>query len=239
MPERLSFFRTLSGAGYWSSDRGLSALLVAVIVLEFVILPLEASGRLGLGVLLLVDLWTAGVLVAGTSALGWHRMSKGLVGLTAVMVGALLAVHFTSRAVPLTVVEALRSALTALFFAGLTALIMAHVLREGPTTRHRILGAVAAYLLIGFVFANVFRLIQVVDGAALQGVQWAPGESNLFGFTYFSLSTLSTLGYGDVLPVSRAARAAASFEALLGQLFLAILIARLVSLEVAARSSPR
>lgn len=239
MPTRFPLLRSLSGAGYWSSDRGLALLLVAVVVLEFVILPLEASGRVGVGLLVLVDVWTASVLVAGTSALGWYRMSRGVVGLAVVAVLALLVSHVTARAVPVLIVEAVRSAMSALVFAGLTALILAHVLREGPTTRHRVLGAVAAYLLIGLVFGNVFRFLSVLDSGALQGAHWSPGEANLFVFVYFSLATLSTVGYGDILPLSLAARAVANFEGLLGPLYLAILIARLVSLEVSARASPR
>jgi len=239
MPSRFPLLRSLSGAGYWSSDRGLAVLLVVVIVLEFVVLPLEASGRVGVGLLVLVDVWTAGVLVAGTSALGWYRMSRGMVTLGVVAVVGVLFVHLTARALPVLVIDAVRSVVSALAFGGLTALILAHVLGEGPTTRHRILGAVAAYLLIGLVFANVYRFLAVVDAQALQGTRWAPGGENLFVFFYFSMTTLTTLGYGDILPVSLGARAVASLEALIGPLYLAILIARLVSLEVTARASPR
>ena len=67
----------------------------------------------------------------------------------------------------------------------------------------------------------------------------APGPLTLNDWGYFSFVTLTTVGYGDVTPVHRIARVLAVAEALTGQLFLAVLLARLVSLEIVARSESR
>jgi voltage-gated potassium channel Kch len=239
MAPRITLPKSRPPSPLWSSDGGLVALLGAVLLLEFVFLPLEASGWIGPGWIFLVDVWTAGVLIAGASALGWKRLQRGLIagGLVAVLV--LLAVHIWARSVSVSWVEALRSVVATVVFSILTALILGQVFRAGPTTRARIFGAVAAYVLLGLVFGNVFRCLHVLDARALTGVHWEPGVTNLSAYVYFSLSTLTTVGYGDILPVSLAARAVANLEALAGQLFPAILIARLVSLEVANRPSPR
>lgn len=89
--------------------------------------------------------------------------------------------------------------------------------------------AVAVYLLIGVVWGVWFRFIEtLVPGSfVLTGTGEAIGWSN---FIYFSLATLTTLGYGDITPVSPVARAWATLEAVAGVLYVALLISRLVSL---------
>jgi len=96
--------------------------------------------------------------------------------------------------------------------------------------------AVSGYLLLGITWAFFFMLAYAVNSGAFKGL--TPGESpnevrrDLF---YFSFVTLSTLGYGDIVPATRGARSLAVGEALLGQLYIAITVARLVGLQIAAR----
>nr|WP_249732101.1 potassium channel family protein [Roseococcus sp. SDR] len=99
----------------------------------------------------------------------------------------------------------------------------------------RIEGAIAAYLLIGLIFACLFDLVQGLDPGAFQYNGPAPEARQVVGHLFFSFVTLTTTGYGDVVPVHPVARALAILEALIGQLYLAILLARLVSLEIAHR----
>ncbi|MCY4354375.1 MAG: potassium channel family protein [Truepera sp.] len=89
--------------------------------------------------------------------------------------------------------------------------------------------AAAVYLLIGVVWGVWFRFIEtLVPGSfVLTGTGEAIGWSN---FIYFSLATLTTLGYGDITPVSPVARVWATLEAVAGVLYVALLISRLVSL---------
>jgi hypothetical protein len=224
---------------FWRSDRGLTALLVGISLLTFVFLPLETSGVISPAWMFLVDVWTAGILLAGASALGWRRLQRGILVAIVVALLLLLGPHLLARGFSVPWTEALRSGLAAVVFGVLTTLILAQVFREGPTTRDRIFGAVAVYLLIGLICAELFRLIQVLDPVALSGVHWRPGATNLSTYVYFSLTTLTTMGYGDILPVSLAARSLANCEALLGQLFPAILIARLVSMSITAPPAQR
>ena len=127
----------------------------------------------------------------------------------------------------------------ALFFLVLlTSLILGQIFREGPTTSHRIMGAVAAYLLIGMIWSVAYYLVALwIPGAfSIQG-PFAPGDreslqSQLF---YFSFVTLTTIGYGDIVAVHPIARMLVILEGVVGQLFPAILIARLVSLQVQSK----
>ena len=112
--------------------------------------------------------------------------------------------------------------------------VLAQVFRSGPVTRDRILGAVAAYLLFGLTWASAYHLVAMHIPEAFAGA--APKDSESWSaWTYFSFVTLTTVGYGDITPVSQPARSLAMLEALTGQLYPAILLARLVSLELLNR----
>ena len=101
--------------------------------------------------------------------------------------------------------------------------------------RERIEGAVAAFLLITMAFAIGYILISFLIPGAFRFPDKPPmiGDPR-FGyiFHYFSISTITTLGYGDIVPVHPFSRTLATIEALVGQLYPAILLARLVSLSV-------
>ena len=126
--------------------------------------------------------------------------------------------------------EAWLSLLTLLI---LTGLVLEHVFREGPITADRVRGAVAAYLLLGLVWTFGYILVERFSPGAIQAGGGSP--KNSAHFAYFSFVTLTTLGYGDTVPVHPVARSLAIAEALVGQLYPAILIARLVSLQISAR----
>jgi hypothetical protein len=109
-------------------------------------------------------------------------------------------------------------------------------------TSERIFGAVCAYLLIGFLFANFYAFILLADPDAFSvtenlSTRLAEREPGMGGIlTYFSFVTQTTLGYGDITPVSPAARTLAWIQALVGQLYLAITIAGLVGIHIAGRT---
>ncbi|HEY3898680.1 MAG TPA: ion channel [Chthoniobacter sp.] len=131
------------------------------------------------------------------------------------------------------------------FFLGagilLLAFVIANILRFillAPRVNAEVLCAsIATYLSLGLLWALAYHLVALVNPAAFAiNVTQLPGQSmNGFASFYFSFTTLTTLGYGDITPVSKAARMLASLEAMTGTLYVAILIARLVALY----SSPR
>jgi hypothetical protein len=131
-------------------------------------------------------------------------------------------------------------ALTILALSILAVLVLILVFREGPVTSHRIQGAIAVYLLLGLVWMSAYKLLyQTIPGA----FRFPEGELSALrfkhGLVYFSFVTLTTVGYGDITPVHPLARSLAMAEALVGQLYPAILIARLVSMELASRQERR
>src|SRR4029453_733173 len=102
------------------------------------------------------------------------------------------------------------------------------VLARGRVTTNHLLGAMSVYLLLGVTWALVFRILHRVAPGSFDGLSTgSPSE-----FLYFSFVTLATLGYGDITPVNPIARTAVYLEAVVGQLYVAVLIASLVSRQV-------
>ena len=114
---------------------------------------------------------------------------------------------------------------------GLCGYVIARALfAPGPITLHRVIGAVVLYLTIGVAFAMMFRLVCDIIPGALQGI--APGDDEIELFSsmvYFSLVTLTSTGYGDILPIHPIARSLANLEAIIGQMYPATLVAALVT----------
>jgi hypothetical protein len=115
------------------------------------------------------------------------------------------------------------------------------VLRQRRVSADTVVGAINAYLLFALCFMLIHTLVEYVDpgayslgGAALAEHVFGKDRSDTFEtMLYFSFVTITTLGYGDIVPVSGAAKMLASGEALFGQIYLAVFIARLVALHVA------
>jgi voltage-gated potassium channel Kch len=108
-------------------------------------------------------------------------------------------------------------------------------------THGEIAGAVALYLLMGVAFGDVFELVNdLLPGAVIFQDLPAGATPGFADFLYFSFVTLTTTGYGDVAPAHPIARAVAMFEALVGLMYLSILVARIVSIHTArTAAAPR
>jgi hypothetical protein len=106
------------------------------------------------------------------------------------------------------------------------------VFAAGQVTYHRIMGAVLLYLAIGWSFAGLFLLIGLVFPQAFDGMPITDSAALASQLAYFSFGTLTTAGSGDITPVHPLARSLTNLEAMVGQLYPATLLARLVTLEI-------
>jgi voltage-gated potassium channel len=123
------------------------------------------------------------------------------------------------------------------FFAFLAGLVLRDLLFVSDEVDEETLWmAVNVYLLIGLVFAFSYATIAFFDPSAFVGkFMDQPLRGQLNGFIYFSFVTLTTLGYGDLTPNNTFVGTLTYMEALIGQLYVAIMIARLVGLYIARR----
>jgi Ion channel len=120
---------------------------------------------------------------------------------------------------------------TVLAVVMIQCVLMRQIFRPGPITHMRIQGAIAVYLLFGISWAYGYVIVMHVNPHAFQSntvrLSQLPAE-----WMYFSFVTLTTLGYGEITPLSTPARSLAIGEALTGQLYLAVLLARLVAMGI-------
>lgn len=211
-----------------------SALLAALIVL-LVVEPFlsEAATRRWA-----FDLMLSGVVVAAVWTVGGNR--RLLVG-GLLLVVPTLAAKWADRIWPGSLaLDAIWMVSALALLAFTVVVVLKQVLGSATVDRDTMAGAIAGYLLLGVTWAIGFALIELghpgsfqIDGRPL--VEFSIGAgTQVSEFLYLSLITLTTVGYGDVLPVTAVARRMAALEAIVGQLYLAVLVARLVSQRVSA-----
>ena len=219
----------------WLEDEGLTALLGALLLRIFIVTPLAAAGVFGRYGPLVLDVWLALTLLSGVLAIGWRRKTAQVVVLVAVLLFALRMLGFAGDEGARGLV--VNAVLTLFMLLTLGAMVVWQIFREGPITRQRVQGSIVIYLLLGVIWAEAYSLAAHLDSDAFGGNLSGAGNMISARLTYFSFVTLTTVGYGDILPTSLVTRSLANFEGLLGTLFPAILIARLVSMEIAARET--
>ncbi len=222
-------FRTFTGSAA-VSDYALTALLVLEGLTLFVAAPLAGMGfqfpLLG-GGMLVVSL--AFVIVLISPGVGGRLLA--LLAASLAIGGAVFRIHHPSTE---SIWLGHIAAITAL--SAISLVIGQAVFAPGRVTHHRIEGAIILYLNVAVIFTSVYRLISELDPAAFANVPAGQSEAAaVSGMLYFSFTTLTSTGFGDILPVHPIARSLTNLEAVLGQLYLAILLARLVTLHVEAR----
>jgi Ion channel len=215
---------TRQAQGFWSSDRSLTFLLVLLVGNIFVI-PLARFatwGRLaGRAILSLI-------IISGLIATARDRR---LTLLAIALTVASLFVGWEDIERPNLYLHLFNNLYSWVFIAFLIVLILRQVFREGPITPRRVQGSIAVYMLLGLLWAVSYEIVELLNPGSFS-VASQRGGATLSQLGYFSFTTLATLGIGDILPLSPLARSLVVLEALVGQLFPVILIARLVTLEI-------
>jgi hypothetical protein len=112
--------------------------------------------------------------------------------------------------------------------------IMTYVLDNTAVTGDKICGAISAYMIMGIVWSLIYTLFYEIDREAFRVPEHLLSTEtvNSTWTFYFSLTTLTTLGYGDITPVTPGAQSYAILEAATGQMFVAVIIARLIALQI-------
>jgi Ion channel len=215
---------------FWNEDRSLTIMLLLLLFFTFVFVPISGQGRTG-GIFL--KMIYSVILLTGILSVAKHKHYVVLAGIFAI-IG--LYVNWLSD------IEPTRSVLMAKDFGAIlfnfffAIAILMKTFKPGEITFQRIQGSIVVYLLVGLVFAYTFQAIYFFAGPSSYNNISGP---DLKTFLYFSFTTLTTVGYGDISPVHSLARSLANLEALLGQLYPAILIARLVSMEFESSARKR
>ena len=213
----------------WAHDVGLTILLGVTFAQVFLFYPLVESevARLVLINISFMLIVISGVLtVVGTPT--WGAVAIALAVISVILRVIQCFHHFTA-------LESVNVILGGLFVAMLMGVILSQVFREGPINFHRIAGAVALYMLLGIFFAMIYTFIDFQNPTAFtMAPHLESRKPHILGanLVYFSFITLTSVGFGDILPVHPVAKTTAILESMIGQLFPAILLARLVAMEI-------
>ena len=220
---------------FWDEERSLTALLILLIVEMFIIIP---STRTGYALELIGTIVFSLLLLAGLLTMARHRIFQVISGVFVVCTIGIRLARFTFGMPGLLPWDALLSMLSVIV---MIIVVLWQVYRDGPVTGHRVRGAIAAYLLVGILFAFGYALISHLVPGAFQLPAWVSptGPERTEAFLYFSMVALTTVGFGDITAIHPIARSLVMFETLIGQLYPAILIARLVTLEIETRRSKK
>lgn len=204
-------------------EPSLTVLLLGQVLLLFVVSPLSSARVLTYAT---VNALQIGLLLVSAFALPRGSKVRPLIWLC---VGVMLGVGEAGSTKYIGLLLRMVGTL------GLTVAVGQAVFRAPRITSHQLLGAVVVYLNLALLFMGAFLALDAAFPAAFTTATKAPlrpGE-----LLYFSLTTLTSTGYGDILPVHPLARSLANLEAVIGQLFLAVLLGRLVSQHSNSRGS--
>jgi hypothetical protein len=210
-------------------ERSLTALVVLEALGLFVLAPLEAK----IHVPILVGVVLAAAVIGCVLAVVWSSRAAVAAVLAATLLEAVALAVRTTR--PNARTELLDASAALIFFAALTIVLGIAVFGPGRVTIHRILGAIAIYLNVAAVFALTYRVIEGFAPGAFGPPAFAAQHHVIPALIYFSFTTLTTSSFGDVIPIDPLARSAVNLEAVIGQLFPATILARLITLELEAR----
>jgi hypothetical protein len=194
-------------------------LLVATIFIVPAFLPEGPVFRV------FADVMMTLILVSGVLAIVDHRKLAITLALIAVLV---IVVRWAEWIVPARALLTFRHMSTLSACVVLASAVGINVFASGRSVGDRVFGAIVLYLLLGLIAAFAYSAIYALDSAAFSKLP--SGNGSIDDWLYFSFVTLTTVGYGDITPIGRAARALAMLEGLVGQLYPAIIIARFVSL---------
>jgi Ion channel len=210
-------------------DRLLTWLTLLLVFLTFGVIPLHASGLVVFEGYALATVLVMAGCVLGTSA-GTGAISAILTGVALAAAGSVARFMghqehglYLDAAAWVTVASALAYVVARAVFG------------PGEVTYHRVVGAVLLYLTMGNIFVGLYGVMCLLAPGATAGID-APGRPKFASdLIYFSFTTLTTVGYGDIVPVHPVARSLSNLEAIFGQIFPATLLARLVTLELENR----
>jgi len=207
-------------------------LLISLLLL-FVLRPFMEGL---IGIRLLMDVFVTFILISGIYAASEKKriLIVALVFALPAFVGSWSLLFMENS-----FLQVMTKVSFALFFAYTAIILMSYLFKAKDVSSDIIVGAICAFFLIGLMWAYIFSTLQFFQPDAFHFSQGASINTN--SFIYYSFVTLTTLGYGDITPSISSAKSLSVLEAVTGQIYLAVVIARLVGMHISQsieRKSP-
>ena len=207
----------------WGSEVKLSLFLCLLIIVGFVLPSLGIEKH---NLPLYADVTFTVISFVG-AAIAWGN--RRLFALTSLVAIVAIVLRWATWWKPTNTIDLLSVSAGLLAILTITAVLLRQVFRKGPVTAMRIQGAIAAYICLAYGWAHAYHIASLLNPGAFN----ATGSklSLASSWVNYSFGMLTTVGYGGIVPVHPLAHSLGSAEAVTGQLYLAVLVARLVSLQ--------
>jgi hypothetical protein len=210
----------------WQSEANLSLFLFLLVLVGFILPSLDVEKH---DLSLYADIAFTVMLVVG-AAIAWA--DRRLFAATVLFCVVAIVMRWAAWWAPTKTLRlwSLSTGLAAILT--ITAVLLWQVFRSGPVTVMRVQGAIAAYLCLGFGWAHAYHIAALLNPGAFSSV--GSDLSAATSWVDYSFGMLTTVGYAGIVPVHPLAHSLGAAEAVTGQLYLAVLVARLVSMQVSA-----
>jgi hypothetical protein len=206
------------------------ALLLVVLLIDYVILSVGWTGPWAI-VVTTMFIGLTSLLALHTSRVGGRMFRVGVVSVGLALVASIVAaINGEDQA------QGAAFIIMALLVVSCPVAVLSRIIRHTSVTLETLFGAICVYVLIGLLFAYVDIAYQFLGGTSYfaQSGQHSPSD-----FVYFSFITMTTVGYGDLSPANGLPRTTAVLEALTGQIFLVVLVSRLVAMYTPVSAATR
>ena len=224
---------TIPALGGGSRRTRYRPLLISLLLLSAVV-PVFEGVWFGAAA---IDLVSLAVLISGVWVAGGNRRDLAILAVLGAMAEAPRAI-----ALPLSdlAVVTVSGIFTFAFLAYVTALILGDLMATEQVSADTIGGAICGYLMIGITWGALYFIIQSMDGRSFnlampRARSFAVFQVEFLRLVYYSLVTLTTVGYGDISARIPLTQNLSALEAMVGQFYIAVLVARLVSLQILGR----
>jgi voltage-gated potassium channel len=214
---------TTTGISALAGKHRFSLLLVLMLGLIFVFPAVGGIPRLKI----LVDVYIAFVFLVGVYSISSKRHFAYFGLFLALPKFITTALGYIAHVPGMVLVGDVFGILCLIFIA---YKILVYVFKQQRITGDIISGMVVIYLLLAYSWALIFQIIEVVQPGSFYIPEAC--QQDPFSFLYFSLVTITTIGYGDITPVSNIAKACAVMNGLIGQIYLVVVVATLVGMRL-------
>lgn len=222
------------------------SLLMIMLMLSFIVLPLllEISGQVDTPASHWIIIAVSALLLAAATFAVSNR--RRVMYFTLVLMTASFIVEVFSQVLPSNQAAILHHILRVTFFGFIIIELLRVLFQPQKVTFDTISASLCVYLLIGALWANFYAICELLVPGSIgilgshdaQAAAKVSEMARLFRMLYFSLVTLSTVGYGDVVPLTPTTRMLAATEAIVGQIYLLVMVSRLVGIHVAQTLAP-
>jgi len=210
---------------FWNEERGLTSMFILLCISNFIVIPFLSQQNI---IQFITRAFWFVLLFTGIFTLSADRTQIKKLSLIPILlvIISIIRIFFDFR-----FLDYIDLIVDISVFALLIAMVMVKVFEAGEITIHRVVGSIVAYILVADIWAILFQFFYIQIPGSLQ----VPDIYSQTGvpasvFLYFSFTTLTTTGFGDILPIHSITRTLVIIEQLIGVLYPVVLIGRLVSL---------